>query len=39
MALVKCRECSEQVSDSALTCPRCGVVAPGGKSILEVRRV
>ncbi len=38
MALVNCRECSEQVSDSAPTCPRCGVVSPGGESTLEVRR-
>ena len=30
MALVKCRECSSEISDSAVTCPRCGVSAPAG---------
>jgi hypothetical protein len=24
MALIKCPECSKEVSDSALTCPNCG---------------
>ena len=24
MALIKCRECGQQVSDRALTCPHCG---------------
>jgi hypothetical protein len=28
MALVACKECGKQVSDSAATCPQCGVVAP-----------
>jgi len=26
MSLVHCPECSAQISDSALTCPRCGHV-------------
>ena len=29
MALVKCRECKRMVSDSAETCPLCGVGRPG----------
>lgn len=29
MALVKCRECGEQVSKTAKTCPHCGVKKPG----------
>ncbi|MBI5006432.1 MAG: zinc ribbon domain-containing protein [Nitrosomonadales bacterium] len=28
MALVKCRECGSEVSDSAKTCPKCGVSSP-----------
>lgn len=24
MALINCKECQEEVSDSALTCPKCG---------------
>ena len=31
MALVKCRECGEEVSDEAITCPHCGVNNPSGK--------
>jgi hypothetical protein len=30
MALVECRECGSQISESAATCPRCGVSAPAG---------
>lgn len=30
MALILCRECSSEISDSAATCPRCGISAPGG---------
>lgn len=29
MALVECRECKQMVSDSAETCPYCGVGRPG----------
>lgn len=29
MALVKCRECKETVSDKAKTCPSCGISTPG----------
>lgn len=28
MALVECKECSKSVSDSAMTCPHCGVALP-----------
>jgi tetratricopeptide (TPR) repeat protein len=30
MALIKCRECNEQVSDRAQACPRCGVPVKDG---------
>lgn len=38
MALVNCRECGEQVSDSAATCPKCGVAAPAGMASLTFIR-
>lgn len=38
MALVKCRECSSEISDSAATCPRCGVSAPAGMASLTFVR-
>jgi hypothetical protein len=38
MALVKCRECSSEISDSAATCPRCGVSAPAGVASLTFIR-
>lgn len=38
MALVKCRECASDVSDSAATCPRCGVSAPAGMATLTFVR-
>lgn len=28
MALIKCRECSKDVSSEAPTCPHCGVLGP-----------
>lgn len=28
MAMAKCRECGTEVSDSAKTCPKCGIVKP-----------
>jgi RNA polymerase subunit RPABC4/transcription elongation factor Spt4 len=28
MAIVKCRECGEEVSNKAEKCPRCGVKTP-----------
>jgi hypothetical protein len=38
MALVKCRECGSQISDSAATCPHCGVSAPAGAASLTFVR-
>jgi len=32
MALLPCRECGNEVSAEAPTCPKCGVPAPVGKS-------
>jgi hypothetical protein len=38
MALVECRECGSDVSDSAATCPHCGVSAPAGEvSLVFIR--
>jgi len=34
MALVKCKECGEQVSSNAKTCPNCGVNAPKKTSFI-----
>ena len=31
MALTKCWECGETVSDRAEVCPHCGIKAPGSK--------
>ena len=30
MALIKCRECSKQISDKANACPHCGCPLKGG---------
>ena len=38
MALVSCRECNAEISDSAATCPRCGAVAPTGMAMLTFVR-
>ncbi|TWP32126.1 zinc-ribbon domain-containing protein [Leekyejoonella antrihumi] len=38
MALINCRECGSQISDSATACPRCGVAAPGGSCALVLTR-
>jgi hypothetical protein len=38
MALISCPDCSNDVADSAPTCPVCGRPWPGGQSKLEVRR-
>ncbi|MFI7744339.1 hypothetical protein [Kocuria rhizosphaericola] len=38
MALVQCRECSSEISDSAATCPRCGVSFPAGVGTLTFVR-
>ena len=38
MALIQCRECTSEISDSAATCPRCGVSAPGGTGTLTFVR-
>jgi hypothetical protein len=39
MAMVPCRECDQSVSESAPTCPKCGVMSPGGKAQIEIKRV
>lgn len=38
MALVACRECGSEISDSAATCPRCGVAAPAGTGTITFVR-
>ena len=38
MALIACRECASEISDSAQTCPRCGVSGPAGMTYIYVRR-
>lgn len=38
MALIQCRECKSEISDSAATCPRCGVASPGGSALLVFTR-
>ena len=40
MALVKCKECGNEISSVALTCPYCGVPEPGksGPSLVTVHR-
>lgn len=35
MALIKCKECNEAVSDKAHTCPHCGVVVNYAESELR----
>ena len=37
MAMAKCRECGAEVSDSAKTCPKCGVSKPVNKTSLAVK--
>lgn len=43
MALKPCKECGKEISDSAKTCPNCGVADPGdygtGKLIVHRRNV
>ncbi len=34
MAMAKCRECGADVSDSAMTCPKCGIAKPVKKTPL-----
>ena len=34
MALIKCRECGQQVSDRALTCPHCGAPATPKRALV-----
>lgn len=29
MALVSCKECNKQISESAIVCPNCGIANPG----------
>jgi len=38
MAIIQCKECDAQVSDSAPTCPHCGVSAPGGSCTVVFSR-
>lgn len=38
MALVHCRGCTSEISNSAATCPRCGVCAPAGTGTLTFVR-
>lgn len=35
MALTECRECGDQVSTEAPTCPNCGVPKPGAERVIE----
>jgi len=35
MALVECRECGAQVSDSATTCPSCGIKGPADERTVK----
>lgn len=35
MALAKCRECGQQVSDQAESCPSCGISDPSGNKAVE----
>ena len=38
MALTDCRECGSKISDSAATCPQCGVSAPAGIGTITFTR-
>lgn len=38
MAMIQCRECGNTVSDSARTCPSCGIESPGGSCELVIVR-
>lgn len=38
MAMVKCRECGGDVSDTAPACPHCGVQSPAGSCTLVIAR-
>ena len=38
MAMIQCRECGNTVSDSARTCPNCGIDSPGGSCELVIVR-
>ena len=35
MALTKCRECGQEISSEAVSCPHCGAPKPQKKSSLE----
>ena len=39
MPLAKCRQCSAEVSDQAVTCPKCGVSKPVAKTSLGMKIV
>lgn len=39
MAMAKCRECGSDVSDSAKTCPKCGISTPVKKTSLLVKLI
>jgi hypothetical protein len=36
MALVECKECKQNVSTEALTCPHCGVSNPSGSESVDL---
>lgn len=38
MTLVKCRECGNQISDEAVSCPHCGVPNPAAQSTHRAKR-
>lgn len=35
MALISCKECGKEISDSAATCPHCGVALKEQKVVIE----
>lgn len=37
MAMAKCRECGAEVSDSAKTCPKCGISKPVKKTSIAIK--
>ncbi len=39
MAIITCRECNEEVSSEAKTCPRCGIKKPKPKESLSILNV
>jgi len=39
MALVQCRECGQQISTEAASCPRCGAPNPTGYAVARQQQV